>query len=96
MAGFTVDEIDDVKIAVSEALLALIEHGAGESIEMEFSIEGSSFMVRGKTATKTFNVDHPDLVLCRTVLSSVCNEHGIDLVDNHAQIWAAVAHASIT
>jgi len=96
MAGFTVDEIDDVKIAVSEVLLALIEHGAGESIEVEFSIEGHSFMVRGSTATKAFNVDHPDLVLCRTVLASVCNQHGIDLVDQHARIWAAVAHATIT
>ena len=96
MAGFTVDEIDDIKIAVSEVLLALIEHGAGESIEVEFSIEGPSFMVRGTTQTNTFNVDHPDLILCRTVLASVCSEHGIDLVDHHAHIWAAVAHASIT
>jgi anti-sigma regulatory factor (Ser/Thr protein kinase) len=96
MAGFTVDEIDDVKIAVSEVLLALIEHGSGELIEVEYSVEAHSFMVRGKTETNTFDVDHPDLVLCRTVLASVCNDHGIDMVDHHAHIWAAVAHASIT
>ncbi|MEP7202255.1 MAG: hypothetical protein ABI894_06570 [Ilumatobacteraceae bacterium] len=100
MAGFTVDEIDDVKIAVSEVLLALIEHGAGESIEVEFSVateaQAQSFMVRGNTSTNTFDVDHPDLLLCRTVLASVCSEHGIDLVDHQANIWAAVAHASIT
>ena len=39
MAGFTVDQIDDIKIAVSEVLLALIEHGGGASIEIEFAIE---------------------------------------------------------
>jgi hypothetical protein len=96
MAGFTVDEIDDIKIAVSEVLLALIEHGAGEPIEVEFAIEAQSFTVRGKTETKTFDVDHPDLILCRTVLASVCTQHGIDLVVGQAHIWAAVAHASIT
>ena len=96
MAGFTVDEIDDVKIAVSEVLLALIEHGAGESIEVSSPSKDQSFMVRGRPQIETFDIDHPDLILCRTVLASVCSEHGIDLVDHHAQIWAAVAHASIT
>ena len=96
MAGFTVDEIDDIKIAVSEVLLALIEHGGGQSIEVQFAIEDQSFTVRGQTAIETFDADHPDLILCRTVLAGVCTQHGIELVDHHAQIWAAVAHASIT
>jgi anti-sigma regulatory factor (Ser/Thr protein kinase) len=96
MAGFTVDETEDIKIAVSEVLLALIEHGGGEPIEVQFSVEDHTFMVRGQTASDGFDVDHPDLVLCRTVLAGVCAQHGIELVDDHARIWAAVAHASIT
>ena len=96
MAGFTVDETEDIKIAVSEVLLALIEHGGGEPIDVEFSVEDRLFMVRGQTALTGFDVDHPDLVLCRTVLAGVCVQHGIEFVDDHAQIWAAVAHALIT
>jgi histidine kinase-like protein len=96
MAGFTVDEIEDIKIAVSEVLLALIEHGGGKSIEVQFTVEAQSFTVRGQTAIETFDAEHPDLILCRTVLAGVCTSHGIELVDNQAQIWAAVAHASIT
>jgi anti-sigma regulatory factor (Ser/Thr protein kinase) len=96
MAGFTVDETEDIKIAVSEVLLALIEHGGGEPIEVQFSVEDQLFVVRGQTEFIGFDVDHPDLVLCRTVLAGVCAQHGIGLVDDHAQIWAAVAHASIT
>jgi Histidine kinase-like ATPase domain len=96
MAGFTVDEIDDIKIAVSEVLLALIEHGGGQSIEVQFAIEEHSFTVRGQTAIESFDVEHPDLILCRTVLAGVCTQHGIELVDHQARIWAAVAHASIT
>jgi hypothetical protein len=30
------------------------------------------------------------------VLAGVCAEHGIEVVDEHAHIWAVVAHASIT
>jgi anti-sigma regulatory factor (Ser/Thr protein kinase) len=96
MAGFTVDEAEDIKIAVSEVLLALIEHGGGAPIEVEFFVEDQSFTVRGQTAVDEFDVDHPDLVLCRTVLAGVCARHGIELVDGHVQIWAAVTHASIT
>ena len=40
MAGYSVDEIDDIRIAVSEVLLALIEHGAGRLIEVEFAVDG--------------------------------------------------------
>ena len=96
MAGFTVDEIEDIKIAVSEVLLALIEHGGGKTIEIQFMVEDQSFTVRGQTAIDAFDADHPDLILCRTVLAGVCTRHGIELVDDQAQIWAAVAHASIT
>ncbi len=95
MAGFTVDEIEDIKIAVSEVLLALIEHGGGKTIEIQFMVEDQSFSVRGQTAIETFDANHPDLILCRTVLAGVCTQHGIELVDDRAQIWAAVAHASI-
>ena len=96
IAGFTVDEIDDIKIAVSEVLLALIEHGGGQQIEVQYTVEDESFTVRGRTAIHEFDSTHPDLLLCRTVLAGVSTSHGIELVDDHAHIWAAVAHASTT
>ena len=94
MGGFTIDETEDIKIAVSEVLLALIEHGGGAPIEVQFSVEDGSFTVRGNTAVAEFDLDHPDLVLCRTVLAGVCHRHGIELVDGSVQIWAAVTHSS--
>ena len=95
MAGFTVDEIEDITIAVSEVLLALIDHGDGQSIEVEFVVEAQEFRVRGQTAIESFDAEHPDLLLCRTVLAGVATQHGIELVDDRAQIWAAVTHVSI-
>lgn len=95
MAGFTVDEVEDIRIAVSEVLLALIEHGGGGQIEVQFAVEAQAFTVQGQTSTQSFDAEHPDLILCRTVLAGVCASHGIDLVDGHAQISASVTHASI-
>ena len=88
-------EIDDIKIAVSEVLIALIEHGRGEPIDVQFVVDAHTFTVRGRTPMEGFDVNDPDLQLCRTVLEGVCAEHGIDQIDSHAQIWATVEHLSI-
>lgn len=95
LAGFSVDEIEDIKIAVSEVLIALIEHGGGESVDMLFTVDDRSFNVRGRTVVDNFNTEHPDLILCRTVLAEVSSSHSIDLVHNQAHIWATVTHATI-
>ena len=93
LAGFDVDQIEDIKIAVSEVLIALIEHGAGESVDVQFTRVGRCFEIRGKTKVEHFDAAHPDLILCRTVLSEASNNHGIDLVDHHAHIWATIGSA---
>jgi hypothetical protein len=95
LAGFTVDEIENIKIAVSEVLIALVEHGVGEPIDIQFSVGEKSFHVRGRTAVETFDINHPDLALCRTVLAEVCIDHRIDRVNHEVHIWAAVLHEAI-
>ncbi len=93
LGAFSVDEIEDIKIAVSEVLIALIEHGDGNPVDIEFVIDEGAFTVRGRTDVAAFDAEHPDLILCRTVLAGVCAEHGIDLVDGQARIWALVLRA---
>ncbi len=95
LAGFTVDEIEDIKVAVSEVLIALIEHGGGKPVDMQFEVDSHSFKLRGRTMVVNFDMSHPDLLLCRSVLTEVCTSHTIDLVDNQAHIWAEVTHSTI-
>ncbi len=95
LVGFTVDEIEDIKIAVSEVLIALIEHGDGKSVDMHFEIDERSFRLQGRTIVDSFDLNHPDLLLCRAVLTEVCASHKIDLVGNQAHIQAEVTHTSI-
>lgn len=94
MGAFNVEETEDIKIAVSEVLLALIEHGCGQPIDIEFSSDHEEFTVRGITDVDSFDTQHPDLLLCRTVLAGVCSRHGIELVDHQALIWAVVPHTN--
>jgi hypothetical protein len=91
LAGCNIDEIEDIKIAVSEVLIALIEHGTGGRIDLQFDNRDDEFVVTGRAAFEEFDLDHPDLRLCRTVLAGVCSHHEIDAHDGTAQITAAVA-----
>jgi anti-sigma regulatory factor (Ser/Thr protein kinase) len=90
LAGFAVDQIEDIKIAVSEILIALIEHGAGNVIDLQLWVADDAFSMRGRTAVTAFDANHPDLRLCRTVLDGVTGHNRIELLDDHATIWAAV------
>jgi hypothetical protein len=108
LAGCTVDEIEDIKIAVSEVLIALIEHGDGQRVDLEFEVvdqdrpategavaDAAAFVVRGTSPVRAFDLDHPDLMLCRTVLEGVCTAHDIRLDDGLARISASVAKLEI-
>ena len=46
----TIAEIDDVKLAVSEVLLALIEHGSGRTLSVSMQLADSTFVIAASTA----------------------------------------------
>jgi len=87
---FTLDEIDDVKIAVSEVLIALIEHGDQADIDVELDLDGPEFTIVGTTDGRTVDLSHPDLVLCRTVLDGVSDVHSISTSSGRITIRTTV------
>ena len=76
MAGFSIEELDDINVMVSEVMVALVEHGAQSTIAVTFEVIDDCFTVRGATDLVDFDLDHPDLALCRTVLEAVSTRHG--------------------
>ena len=94
LAGLTVDEIDDAKLVVSEVFLALVEHGTNAVVEVSLVVSDTAFEVSARTAVEHFDLAHPDLVLCGTVLASVGATHGIESVDGGAHVWASVARTT--
>jgi anti-sigma regulatory factor (Ser/Thr protein kinase) len=90
MAGFTMDEIDDINVMISEVMVALVEHGAHSDIEVTFDVADGRFTVRGSADIVDFDLDDPDLALCRTVLAAVSTTHGIEGTSTRADIWASL------
>jgi hypothetical protein len=86
----TIAEIDDVKLAVSEVLLALIEHGSRDTLSLSMQIADATFAISASTDADTFDRTHPDLALCETVLAEVCAYHSIGFLGSELAIFAAV------
>lgn len=94
MVGFSIDEIDDVNVVVSELMVALVEHGAHDTIVLIFDVTDGCFTVRAATEMADFNLNHPDLALCRTVLAAVSTSHGIEGDGERAEMWAKLQQSS--
>jgi anti-sigma regulatory factor (Ser/Thr protein kinase) len=88
--GFTIDEVEDLKIAVSEVLIVLIEHGAGHPVDVNILVDARQFQIDASTEVPDFDPDDADLRLCRTVLESVCTHHDIRVDGPRAHIRAVV------
>lgn len=94
LGNFTVDHIEDIKIAVSEVLIALIEHGSGGPVDVSLGYDAEAFRISGTTDVKKFSLDNQDLALCRTILEEVCSTHSVDVLADLAVITATVGRNS--
>ena len=75
LAGCTMDELQNVKIAVSEAIIVLVEHGDGKPIELGFDAAPGRFGVTAKSEIAEFDPQHASLALCRVVLDDVSRRY---------------------
>lgn len=89
-ARSTIDEIDDLKLAVSEVLLALIERGSSPTLAVTLELRDHTFEITGRAATRDFDPQHPDVQLSRVVLAEVCAHHSIDIIGDELRIAATV------
>lgn len=93
LAGLSIDEIEDMKIAVSEVLVVLIEHGGGQPVDVSIEAVADGFHIDASTEVAQFDPDDPDLRLCRAVLGGVCASHEIRVDDGTAHIHAVLVRS---
>lgn len=83
-AGLSIDDTEDLRIAVSELVALLVDGGDGSStIEVEFGHASGEVVVEGHRATVTSAVDQAqvdDLVL--GILRVVVDDHTFDAGDS--------------
>jgi hypothetical protein len=88
-AGFDVDELDDLRIAVDEAVTALLEGGNGSSLPISFHVDGGEVAMSGSTPASSGDpLDASRLEISTQILAAVCDEHELRVADGvvHARI----------
>ena len=74
-AGFDVDQLEDLRIAVDEAVAALLEGGDGSRLALRFEIDDSSVTMAGQTPSNLTGLDAERLDISRQILDAVCDEN---------------------
>ena len=95
MTSMDLDDVEDVKIVVSEVMAALIEHGDGPDVTIKFDVGRDRLSVTGFTDASSFEVDSNELALSATVMAVIAAEHAIQHTDGRLLILATyIASAS--
>ena len=74
-AGFDVDQLEDLRIAVDEAVAALLEGGDGSRLALSFAIDDSAVTMVGQTPANSSGLDGERLDISRQILDAVCDEN---------------------
>jgi serine/threonine-protein kinase RsbW len=88
-AGFDVDEVEDLRIAVDEVCTALVEGGDGSPLLLGFDLGDGEVAVVGSTNASGDALEPDRLALSRQILAVVVDEHEIS--ENHGQISVRVS-----
>ncbi len=79
-AGFDVDELDDLRIAVDEAVASLLEGGDGTRLNLRFDVGVSEVGMSGSTpAAPGSPLDADRVELSTQILAAVCDDHELDV-----------------
>jgi hypothetical protein len=89
-AGFDVDELDDLRIAVDEAVAALLEGGDGSRLTLQFVVGGDAVDMQGSTpASGDGPLDEDRVEISKQILGAVCDEHDLDVTDGSVRVRIA-------
>jgi serine/threonine-protein kinase RsbW len=88
MTSMDLDDVEDIKIVVSEVMAALIEHGDGPDITIKFELGTDRLSVTGFTDASSFEVASSEMALSATVMAAIAAEHAIQHADGKLLIVA--------
>lgn len=89
LAGFDVEAIEDLRIAVNELTATLIERGDGSDLNLRLTVlEQGSIRIEGSTGLATgASTDDDRFALSDQLLSVVADAHGFAADDGLASAW---------
>ena len=82
IADLSIDDIDDIKIAVSEMITLLIQSGNRSTITLRFEVDEQSFTVEASTPSSALDLGRNDVALATAVLDAVSDSHEVAHLDD--------------
>ena len=82
LADMSVDDIDDIKIAVSEMITLLIQRGNRSLVTLRFETTTDSFEVEASSPASSLDLGHNDVALATAVLDAVTDKNEIAFIDD--------------
>lgn len=88
LAGFDVESIDDLRIAVNELTARLIERGDGSDLTLQITvISPNRIRIDASTAAGAQPDDGDRYVFSDQILSVVADDHGFERTNGHVKGW---------
>jgi serine/threonine-protein kinase RsbW len=86
LTGMTVDDIDDLKIAISEMITLLIQSGEHGDVTLRFDVDGDALAVEASTPASGLDLQHHDVALATAVLEAVSDTFDVSFTDGRVVI----------
>lgn len=88
LAGFDVEAIEDLRVAVNELTATLIERGNGSELQLRLAVlDHGSIRIEGSTGLGSADVVDDRFALSDQILSVVADDHGFDTSSGVASAW---------
>lgn len=88
LAGFDVEAIEDLRVAVNELTATLIERGNGSELQLRLAVlDHGSIRIEGSTGLGNTDVADDRFALSDQILSVVADDHGFDTSSGVASAW---------
>lgn len=88
LIGMDVDALDDLRIAIDELCVWLIEHGDGSRLELQLTAAGDVIEVEGRCGTDgDGSGDEDRSALARQILAVATQSHVVETANGQVRFW---------
>jgi len=86
LTDMTVDDIDDIKIGISEMITMLIQYGDGSPVTLCFEHTEEHFYVEASTPARRLDLSGNDVALATAVLEAVADSSEVGFAEGRITI----------
>ena len=94
IVSLDVEALEDLRIGIDEVVAALLEGGDGSRLELRFDVDADALRLTGTTPAGDDGFDEDRMELSTQLLSAVCDEHRLEVVDGQVHVGLTKRNAA--